>query len=74
MPANSASDDCAPSFRENPSSASSPRDVVVHEGGGESASKSDHGAPSTELPAFLQRALQSFQDRERMESMDEDPL
>jgi len=31
-------DDRAPSFRENPSIAFSPRDIVVHEGGGESAS------------------------------------
>jgi len=30
----SVSDGCVPSFRENPSSASSFRDLVVHEGGG----------------------------------------
>jgi len=34
VPAHSVSDDCAPSFRENPPSASSPRDIVVHEGAG----------------------------------------
>ena len=32
--AHSTSDGGAPSFRENPPSASSPRDLVVHEGGG----------------------------------------
>jgi len=39
VPANSASDDRAPFFRENHPSASSPRDIVVHEGEGESASE-----------------------------------
>ena len=38
LPTNSASDDRAPSFRENPPSASSPRDIVGQESGGESAS------------------------------------
>jgi len=33
-PANSASDDRSPSFREHPLSASSPCDLVVQEGGG----------------------------------------
>jgi len=34
VPAHSASDGHAPSFRKNPPSASSPRDLIVHEGGG----------------------------------------
>ena len=34
VPVHSASDGCASSFRENPPSASSPRDLVVHKGGG----------------------------------------
>ena len=37
VPAASYSDDRAPSFRENPPSASSPRDLVVPKGGRESA-------------------------------------
>lgn len=75
VPAQSASDGCASSFKENPPSASSPCDIVVHEGGGETAPGGDHSAPpAVELPAFLQEALQSFQDREMMESLSEDPL
>jgi len=31
----------------------------------------NHGASPADLPAFLQRALLSFQDQERMEIMDE---
>jgi len=34
VPVLSASDGCAPSFREKPLSASSPRHLVIHEGGG----------------------------------------
>jgi len=34
VPANSASDDRAPSFRENPPSAYSPHDIVVQKAGG----------------------------------------
>ena len=34
----------------------------------------NHGTPPTDLGAFLQRALQSFQDQTMMESMGEDPL
>jgi len=61
VPGHSASDDRAPSFRENLPSTYSPRDMVVHEGGGESATRGDSDAPPTgELPAFLQPALQSF--------------
>ena len=75
VPAHSASDDRAPSFKENPPSASSPHDMVVHEGGGESAPRGDSDAPpAAELPAFLQQTLQSFQDQEMMESLGEDPL
>jgi len=72
VPAPSGSDDRASSFREQPPSVSSPRDLMAQEGGGESASKGNHGTTPTVLHALLQRALQSFQDQERMESMDED--
>ena len=52
-----------PSSERIPPSASSPCDIVVHEGGGESAPGGDHSAPpAVELPAFLQEALQSIQD------------
>ena len=54
--------------------ASSPHDIVVHEGGRESAFGGDHGTTPADLLTFLQQAFQSFQDRDRMESMDEDPL
>jgi len=74
VPANSTSNYRAPSYREHPPSSSCPRDLVVQEGRGESASGGDSSAPLADLPAFLQRVLQSFQDQERMESMDEDPL
>jgi len=33
-PSHSTSDSHAPSFRDNPPSASSPRDLIIHEGGG----------------------------------------
>jgi len=73
--AHSASDDRASSFGENPPSASSPRDIMVHEGGGESSFGGDHGtAIAADLLAFHQQALQSFQDWEMMESLGEDPL
>jgi len=53
-PSHSASDGHAPSFRENPPSASSPRDLIMLEGGGESAPGGDQGMPPTaNLPAFL---------------------
>jgi len=58
----SGSDDRAPTYKEHPPNASSPRDLVVQEGRGESALGGDRGAPPTGLPAFLQRALQSFQN------------
>jgi len=74
IPANLASDDRAPSYREHPPSVSSPRDLVVQEGRGKSASGADREAPLADLPAFLQRALQSFQNQERLENMEEDPL
>jgi len=61
-------------FRENPPSTSSPRDLVLREGGGESAPEGDSGAPfDVELLTFLQEVLQAFQNGE-MESQGEDPL
>jgi len=61
-PSHSASDGHAPSFRENPPSASSPHDLIVLEGGGESAPEGDHGVPLVaDLPFFLQEVLQAFQ-------------
>ena len=58
-----------PPFERTPPSASSPRDLVAHEGGGESAPKGDSGVPfATELHAFLQEVLQTFLDGETMES------
>jgi len=75
VPAHSASDDCAPSFRENPPSASSPWDIVMHEGEGKSAPTDALGAPpAADLPTFLQQALHSFQERGLAESLGEDPL
>ena len=72
--AQSVSEGRASSFRENPPSASSPCDLVVHEGGGESAPRGDFGVPpAAELPAFLQEVLQTFQDRE-VDGQGEDPL
>jgi len=72
--AQSALDGRASSFRENPPSASSPRDLVVHEDGGESSLRGDFVVPpAAELPTFLQKVIQSFQDGE-MESQGEKPL
>jgi len=48
----STSDSSAPSFRENPPSVSSPRDIVVHECEGESAYGGDLGMPPSSNRPF----------------------
>ena len=71
----SASDGHASSFKDHPPSASSPRELMTLEGGGESAPKGDHAMPSAaDLPTFLLQALKCFQNREVVESLGEDPL
>ena len=69
-PSHSASGGLTPSFRDNPSSASSPCDLIVHEGGGESAPEDRQIPPALELPTLLQQALKRFQDKEMVESLD----
>ena len=72
--AHSVSDGCAPSFRENPLSASSPRDLVVHEDGEENVPGGNFGVPlAAELPAFFQEVLQTFQGGE-VDGQGENPL
>jgi len=62
------------SFRENPLNASSPRELIVLEGGGKSALVGDHAMPfADDLPSFLQEVLQGFQGRE-VDSQGEDSL
>jgi len=73
-PSHSASDGHAPSFRDNPPSASSPRELIMHEGGGESAAGGDQAPHMVEVPAILQQALKCFQNKEVVESLGEDPL
>jgi len=74
-PSLSTSNGHAPSFKENPPSASSPRDLMVLEGGGESAPRGDHGTPPVvDLPVFLQQALKCFQNWEVVKRLGEDPL
>jgi len=60
--AHSSSDGCASFFWEKPPSASSPRALMVHEGGGgENVPGGDSGVPPTaKLPSFLQEVLQTF--------------
>jgi len=54
VPALSASDDRTPSFRENPPSVYSPRDIVGHEGEGENVPADAPSAhPAADLPTFL---------------------
>ena len=65
----SASDGHALSFHENPPSASSPPDLVVHESGGESAPKDHQSPPAPDLLSLLQQALKHFQDKEMAESL-----
>jgi len=74
VPAPSGSNGQAPSYREHPPSACSPRDIVVKEGKGESATGGDQGDSYAYLPPFVQKALHSFQTQARLESLEEDPL
>ena len=60
------------SFRDHPPSASSPCGLLALEGGGESALGNEHTPPAPELPAVLQHALKSFQERGTMEDLDEE--
>ena len=64
----------APSYRECPPSASSPCDIVMQEGRGESASEGDHWDSSTDLSSFLQKILHSARVKERLENSEEDSL
>ena len=52
-PPHYASDSHAPSFRDNPPSASSSRNLIVHEGGEERAPEGHQMPPVAELPAIL---------------------
>jgi len=72
MPSNS--DSRAPSYKECPPSASSPCNIAVHEGRGESASEGDQWDSSTDLSSFLQKVLHSTRIKERLENLEEDPL
>ena len=58
-----------PTFRDNPPSASSPRQLVVNEGGGESAPGGQEMPSTSELPTMLQRIFNRFQDKEVLESL-----
>jgi len=59
---------------EHALSASSPRELLALEGGRESAPRNDQTSPAPELPAVLQYALKSFQERGATEALDEDAL
>jgi len=52
-PSHSASDGHAPSFKDNPPSASSPREFIMHEGRAESAPEGDQAPLVVKLPTFL---------------------
>jgi len=52
-PSHSTSDGHASFFRDNPPSASSPRDLIVHQGRGKSAPEGRQTPPATELPAIF---------------------
>jgi len=56
---------------DNPPSASSPRHLIVHEGGGggESAPEGQQTPSTPELPMLLQQILKRFQDKEVLESL-----
>jgi len=56
----SATDGRASCFRDNPSSASSPHELIVHEGRRESAPEDRQAPPTVKLPAILQQALDAF--------------
>jgi len=68
-PAHSTSDGHAQSFRDNPPNASSPRDLIVLDGGWESVAEDRQGPSPSELPIVLQQALKRFQDNEMLESL-----
>ena len=63
-PSHSASGGLIPAFRDNPPSVSSPHDLVVHEGGEETAPEDYPMPPTPELSVLLQQALKRFQDKE----------
>ena len=62
------------SFRDHPPNASSPRGLLTLEGGGENASEGDQGPTALELPAVLQHALKSFQEKRAVEALFEDMI
>ena len=62
------------SFRDQPSSASSPRGLLALEGGGENAPGNNQTPPAPELPAVLQHALKSFQEKGAAEDSDEEVI
>jgi len=68
-PSHFASGGLIPVFRDNPPSASSPRDLIVHENGGEIAPEDCPMPPAPKLIALLQQALKRFQDKEMLESL-----
>ena len=70
----SDSDGRAPSYGNSPSSASSPHDIAVQEGRGESASKGDQWDSSSDPTSFLQKMLFSTKVKGRLESLEEDLL
>jgi len=69
VPSHSAFGGITPLFRDNPLNASSSLDLIVHEGGGETAPEYCPMPPAPELPTFLQQALKCFQDKEMLESL-----
>jgi len=58
-----------PTFRDNPPSASSPCQLVVHESARESAPEAQHVPSAPKLPTLLQQILKRFQDKEVLESL-----
>jgi len=73
-PSNSTSDGHAPFFKDNSPNASSPCNLIMHEGGRENAPEGGQVPPTAELPAILQQALRCFQNKEVVESLGEDLL
>jgi len=64
----------APSYWDCPPSASSPHDIVVQEGKGESASEGDQWDSSSDPTSFLQKMLLSAKVKGRLGNLEEDPL
>jgi len=58
-----------PAFKDNPPSTSSPDQLVLREGGGESTPKGQQVPSAPELPMLLQQILKRFQDKEVLESL-----